>query len=163
MKRLKLTVLFLCLVLMAMFAFSACGTSGEEATETQTKALSDEEIVQIASDDAGIDLAAAQDITILDGDEPGTKRVTFIYGDADYSYIIDANTGEILDSVKPDEVPDVDPTEVAMRMVEMLPEYKDPSNINAVQDGDKVVVTFESGGKSYKWVYDPADHSLTRK
>lgn len=164
MKRLKLTVLFLCLVLMAMFAFSACGGSGEEeAAEPQTKVLSDEDIVNIAFDDAGIDPVAAQDITISTGNGSGVKRVSFIFGDAEYSYSIDAGTGEILDSEKPDTVPDVDPTEAAMRMVEQLPEFKDASNINAVQKGDKVTVTFESGGKRYKWIYDPADHSLTRK
>lgn len=164
MKRQKLTVLLLCLTLMAMAAFSACGGSSEEdAAETKTKVLSDEEIVQIAFDDAGIDYLAAQDISIAPYDGSGIKRVSFIIGDAEYSYSIDVGTGEILDSSKPDTVPDVDPTESAMRMVEQLPEFKDASNINAVQNGDKVTVTFESGGTSYKWVYDPADHTLTRE
>ena len=164
MKRLKLTVLLLCLVLTAMFAFSACGGSGEEeAAEPQTKVMSDEDIVGIAFDDAGIEPVAAQDITISADDGSGIKRVSFIIEDAEYSYSIDVSTGKILDSAKPDTVPDVDPTEAAMRMVEQLPEFKDASNINAVQNGDKVTVTFESGGKSYKWIYDPAYHSLTRQ
>ena len=164
MKRLKLTVLFLCLVLMAMFAFSACGKSvEEEAAEPHTKVLSDEDIVNIAFDDAGIDPVAAQDLTISTGNGSGIKRVSFIIGDAEYSYSIDASTGEILDSAKPDEKPDVDPTKAAMRMVEQLPEFKDASNVNAVQNGDKVTVTFESEGISYKWIYDPADQTLTRQ
>ena len=164
MKRLRLPLLLLCLALMAMFAFSACsGSSEEEATESQTKVLSNEEIVDIALKDTGIDPLMAEDIGILPDDGSGGRKVTFIIKDVEYSYVIDARTGEILDSVKPDTAPDIDPTEPALRMVEDLPEYEDASNIKAVQDGDKVIVTFDSGGASYKWVYDPADRSLTRK
>ena len=96
-------------------------------------------------------------------DGSGIKKVSFIIEDAEYSYSIDTSTGEILDSAKPDEKPDVDPTKAAMRMVEQLPEFKDASNVNAVQNGDKVTVTFESEGISYKWIYDPADQTLTRQ
>ena len=163
MKKKLLSALLSVAMVATLLVGCGGGSSEEEATESQTKVLSNEEIVDIALKDAGIDPLMAEDIGIFPGDGSGGRKVTFIIKDVEYSYVIDASTGEILDSVKPDTAPDIDPTEPALRMVEDLPEYEDASNIKAVQDGDKVIVTFDSGGASYKWVYNPADHSLTRK
>ena len=157
------------MVLTAMFAFSACsrsgGGEGEESAEPAAKVLSDQELVEIAFKDAGFEPIAGEDITIFPDNGTGKRNVSFKIGNAEYSYDIDVNTGEIVNCVKPDIAPDVeiDYAEIAMDMVEQLPEFKDATNVNIVQNGDKYIITFDSDTGSYKYEFDPDELSLERK
>ena len=166
MKRIRMLVLLLCMVLTAMFAFSACGGGGEEETaEPETKILSEEELLNIAFNDAGFDITAGTDIKVSVAVETGTRNVSFKIGDAEYSYDIDVNTGEIVNSVKPDVAPDAvsNPVEMAMNECEKLPEFKNATNIKAVPADDKVTITFDSGSESYEYVYDVATGTLEKQ
>ena len=165
MKRTRLLVLLLCMALTAMFAFSACGGGGEEAAEPETKILSEEELLNIAFNDAGFDITAGSDIKISVAVETGTRNVSFKIGDAEYSYDIDVNTGEIVNSVKPDVAPEVvaNPVEMAMNECEKLPEFKNATNISVVPSDDKITITFDSGTESYEYVYDVETGTLEQQ
>ena len=166
MKRTRLLVLLLCMALVTMFAFASCGGGGEEeAAEPETKILSEEELLDIAFNDAGFDITAGTDIQMSVAVETGTRNVSFKIGDAEYSYDIDVNTGEIVNSVKPEVAPDVvaDPVEMAMNECEKLDEFRNATNIQVVPKDNMVTITFDSGSESYEYVYDVEAGTLTKQ
>ena len=165
MKRTRLLILLLCMALTTMFAFTACGGGGEETAEPETKILSEEELLDIAFNDAGFDITAGTDISISVAVETGTRNVSFKIGDAEYSYDIDVNTGEIVNSVKPETAPAgvTDPVELAMNECEKLEEFRNASNINVVPQDNLITITFDSGSESYEYVYDVEAGTLTKQ
>ena len=171
MKKNRLTVLLLCLLVIAAGVFTACGSKQEEPAEqpeteaTETKVLGDTELQDVALADAGYDITAASNIVMGPEVTSGTRSIRFNIGDAEYSYDIDVNTGEIVNSTKPDTAPDVpvDPVELAMNEAEKLPEFSGASNINAKAEGDSVTVTFDSGGESYTYIYDVQSGTLEKQ
>ena len=70
MKKNRLTVLLLCLLVIAAGVFTACGSKQEEPAEqpeteaTETKVLGDTELQDIALADAGYDITAASNIVM---------------------------------------------------------------------------------------------------
>ena len=170
MKKTRLLVFLLCMALTAMFALAACGGGSgggeEEAAEPEeTRVLSEAELMDIAFKDAGFEITAGTDIKLSVEVQTGTRNVSFKIGDAEYSYDIDVNTGEIVNSVKPEVAPEgvSDPVEMAMNECEKLPEFPGATNISVVPGDGIVTITFDSGSESYEYVYDVESGTLTQQ
>lgn len=139
--------------------------------EPAAQPLEDDAIMDVVEEACPIRLSAATDIK-LSGEHDGMRTVTFGSEYGDFSYTIDAYTGQIVDKVEPQieaSETDGDPVVAAISACFASLDGFDGTAENVVatvsgEGGEQYVeVTFDWRGESYDMVYDIATGEITQK
>ena len=139
--------------------------------EPAAQPLEDDAILDVVEEACPIRLSAATGIK-LSGEQDGVRTVTFGSEYGDFSYTIDAFTGQIVDKVEPQieaGETDGDPVVAAISACFATLDGFDGTAENVVatvsgEGGEQYVeVTFDWRGESYDMVYDIATGEITQK
>ncbi|MBQ6410725.1 MAG: hypothetical protein IJI16_02110 [Atopobiaceae bacterium] len=143
----------------------------QEVEQPAAQPLDDDAILDVVEEACPIRLSAATGIK-LSGEQDGVRTVTFGSEYGDFSYTIDAFTGQIVDKVEPQieaGETDGDPVVAAISACFATLDGFDGTAENVVatvsgEGGEQYVeVTFDWRGESYDMVYDIATGEITQK
>lgn len=143
----------------------------QEVEQPAAQPLDDDAILDVVEEACPIRLSAATGIK-LSGEQDGVRTVTFGSEYGDFSYTIDAYTGQIVDKVEPQiEAGETggDPVVAAISACFATLDGFDGTAENVVatvsgEGGEQYVeVTFDWRGESYDMVYDIATGEITQK
>ena len=143
----------------------------QEVEQPAAQPLDDDAILDVVEEACPIRLSAATDIK-LSAEHDGVRTVTFGSEYGDFSYTIDAFTGQIVDKVEPqieESETAGDPVVAAISACFATLDGFDGTAENVVatvsgEGGEQYVeVTFDWRGESYDMVYDIATGEITQK
>ena len=143
----------------------------QEVEQPAAQPLDDDAILDVVEEACPIRLSAATGIK-LSGEQDGVRTVTFGSEYGDFSYTIDAYTGQIVDKVEPQieaSETDGDPVVAAISACFASLDGFDGTAENVVatvsgEGGEQYVeITFDWRGESYDMVYDIATGEITQK